>query len=115
MSYFGSKLYGSLSLGPIYTVRLNYETSVESYKLCFMRAALILIFYIYLMPQQLESYILINKQDKYMSSSKMPNMAAFRNVLFACTFAFILNFLKSKYVQAQSLLASIAFSLILFQ
>lgn len=33
MSYFGSKLYGSLSLGPIYTVRLNYETSAESYKL----------------------------------------------------------------------------------
>lgn len=68
MSYFGPKPYdGSLSPSTINTTCPNYETSVKKpfqnniadavpYKLCIVRAALILIFYIYLMPQQLESY-----------------------------------------------------------
>lgn len=101
MSYFDPKLDGPLSPWLIYTICLNYETSLEkpiqkdiphAYYMLF--SVLILIFYIYLMPQQLKLYILINKQDKYVSYSKVPNLAAFRNILISRTFAFILNLKK---------------------
>lgn len=104
----------------MYTISPKYETSLKKpfqndaahavpYKLRIFCSYL--IFYIYLMPRQLESYILINKQDKHISYSKMPNLAALRNISLAGTFTFLLMFKKVNVYKPNPLLAWISFSL----